>query len=265
MPFFAFDPYNLLSAALLAVGIQAVFFLFAATLKTDKVTDLSYSLSFIVLALILLIGNESWAAPQILLCVLITVWGLRLGGYLFLRILRIKRDRRFDGIREKPLRFAVFWIVQAQTVWTVMLPAIVFLSLNSVRQPGIHFWVGGLLWLFGFAFEGVADLQKFRFKNRSENRDRWMQQGLWKYSRHPNYFGEAMCWWGIFIISASGLNGWMWATVAGPAFLTALLLFGSGIPPLEKKADQKYGGDEAYQLYKRRTSIFIPLPPKRNP
>ena len=261
--FFSFDAYGLLSTLILAFGIQIVFFLFAAILKTDTVTDLSYSLSFVALALIVLLAAGGRTATQILVCMLIVAWGLRLGGYLFIRILRIKKDRRFDGIRENPMRFAIFWFAQAVTVWTVMLPAIIYLGMDAAPAAGALVWIGAIVWLAGYLIETVADAQKTRFKNDPANASRWIQSGLWKYSRHPNYFGEAACWWGIFLIVIPALSGWLWVAVVGPVFITLLLLFGTGIPPLEKRADEKYGGDADYQAYKRRTSLFVPLPPKR--
>ena len=110
--------------------------------------------------------------------------------------------------------------------------------------------------------ESVADAQKSAFKAR-ENRGRFITSGLWRYSRHPNYFGEMLVWWGLFVFAVPFLDGAAFAVVIGPVFITLLLLFVSGIPLLERSAEAKYGDDPAYREYKRGTSILVPLPPRR--
>jgi steroid 5-alpha reductase family enzyme len=263
MLFPGFDTYNLLTAALLALGIQAVFFFFAALFKTDKVTDLSYSLSFILLAVLLLAGRRKAFPLQVLLTGMIVLWGLRLGIYLLVRILHMKRDARFDGIRESRPKFAAFWFLQALTVWVVMLPATLFLSLKQAPAPGPAVWIGALIWLAGLVIESLADIQKYRFRVNEANRGRWIEHGLWRWSRHPNFFGEILCWAGLFVLAAPSLVGWMWIALAGPLFITVMLLFVSGIPTVEKRSEASYGADPEYRGYKERTSLLIPLPPRR--
>ena len=108
----------------------------------------------------------------------------------------------------------------------------------------------------------MADAQKSAFKEKEENSGRFIASGLWRYSRHPNYFGEMLVWWGLFLYAVPVLHGAAFAVVIGPVFITLLLLFVSGVPPLERSADEKYGDDPAYREYKRRTSILVPLPPR---
>jgi len=124
--------------------------------------------------------------------------------------------------------------------------------------------VGFLLFVAGLLIETFSDAQKFRFKRKPENRNRWIQSGLWRYSRHPNYFGEILLWWGLFLVILPGLTGWQWLTVFGPISITILLLFISGIPLLEKSGDEKYGDNPEYQAYKNSTSLLIPLPRRRS-
>jgi steroid 5-alpha reductase family enzyme len=193
---------------------------------------------------------------------LVLVWALRLGGYLFRRILRIKVDHRFDGMRDDPLRFARFWLLQAITVAVVLLPVAYLLDREHPPHPGAWAIAGTGLWLAGLVLETVADAQKSAFKSKDENRGRFMAGGLWRYSRHPNYFGEMLVWWGLFVYTVPVLHGAAFAVVAGPVFITLLLLFVSGIPPLERSADQRHANDPAYREYKRRTSILVPLPPR---
>ena len=187
---FAFDPYNLISTLVISFAIQIGFFLLAATFKTDKVTDLSYSLTFIILALLLLFTNQTFFTTQIIIALLIIIWGIRLAVYLFSRILKIGRDSRFDDIRDNFLKFAGFWTLQAVSVWIIMLPSTV--ALSSETNPDVV-WLAGLglfVSCIGLIIETTADYQKYVFKNDPNNRGTWIQSGIWKYSRHPNYFGE---------------------------------------------------------------------------
>jgi steroid 5-alpha reductase family enzyme len=119
-----------------------------------------------------------------------------------------------------------------------------------------------VIWFGGFVVEAVADAQKSAFRAKDENRGRFIASGLWRYSRHPNYFGELLVWWGLFVFTVPVLHGAAFAVVIGPIFITVLLLFVSGIPLVERSADEKYGSDDAYREYKRRTSILVPLPPQ---
>ena len=245
----------------IALAVNGAFFAFAAARRTDVVTDLSYSLTFALLAVVLLFAGA--AEPvQLVASLLVVVWAARLGIYLFRRIMRTKVDHRFDGMRDQPLRFARFWLLQAITVAVVMLP--VSYLLDQDDPPGLGAWsiAGAAVWLAGLLIEAVADAQKAAFRAKEENRGRFVASGLWRYSRHPNYFGEILVWWGLFLYVVPALHGAAFAVVIGPVFITLLLLFVSGIPLLEKSADEKYGSDAAYRDYKRRTSILVPLPPR---
>jgi steroid 5-alpha reductase family enzyme len=250
----------LLSFAI-SLAVNAAFFAFAAVRKTDVVTDLSYSLSFALLAIVLpfLGARES---VQLVASLLVLVWAVRLGGYLLRRILRIKVDHRFDEMRDDPVRFARFWLLQAISVAVIMLPVSYLLDRDAAPGFGIWALAGAFVWLVGLVIEAVADAQKSAFKAKSENRERFIANGMWRYSRHPNYFGEILVWWGLFVYAVPFLHGAAFAVIVGPVFITLLLLFVSGIPLLERSADAKYGDDPAYRDYKRRTSILVPLPPR---
>ena len=245
----------------ISFAINAAFFAVAAIRRTDLVTDLSYSLSFAVLAIVLAFLGAG-EPVQLVASALVVIWAVRLGGYLFRRIRRTKVDHRFDGMREDPLRFGRFWLLQAIAVAVIMLPVSYLVSRDEA--PGVGAWaVAGIaIWLVGLVIETAADQQKSAFRSSPENRDRFIASGLWKYSRHPNYFGEMLVWWGLFVYAVPFLDGWSWLVVTGPVFITLLLLFVSGIPLLERSADEKHGDDPAYREYKRRTSILVPLPPR---
>ena len=251
----------LLSFAI-ALVVNALFFAVAAARKTDVVTDLSYSLSFAVLAIVMPAAGAG-EPVQLVASLLVLVWAARLGVYLFRRILRIGVDHRFDGIRESPLRFARFWLLQAIAVAVIMLPVTYLVARDAVPDFGAWAPLGVAIWLIGLAIETVADAQKSAFRSRAENDGRFIATGLWGYSRHPNYFGEMLVWWGLFVYAVPVLAGAAWAVVIGPVFITLLLLFVSGIPPLERSAREKYGDDPAYAEYRRRTSLLVPLPPRR--
>jgi len=250
----------LLSLAV-ALAVNGAFFAVAAARKTDVVTDLSYSLTFALLAIVLPFTGAR-EPVQLVASLLVVVWAVRLGAYLFRRILQMKVDHRFDGIRDDPLRFARFWLLQAITVAVVMLPVSYLLDRESPPALGVWSLAGAAVWLAGLLVESVADAQKAAFRAKDENRGRFVADGLWRYSRHPNYFGEMLVWWGLFVYAVPVLHGAAFAVVIGPVFITILLLFVSGIPPLERSADERYGSDAAYRDYKRRTSILIPLPPR---
>ena len=240
---------------LVSFFVNACFAVFAIVRKSDRVTDLSYGLSFISIALILYVSDGSRSLFSLLTVVAITLWGLRISTYLFIRILKTKKDKRFEGIREKPGRFLRFWIFQAVSVWLIILPSLVGFSIAD-GPIGTVSVVGVVMWLVGFVTETIADQQKYSYKKKNPNG--FISSGLWRYSRHPNYFGEALVWWGIFVLVYPFLSGYLYLVVLGPVTITTLLLFVSGIPLLEKSYDAKFKNNKEYQLYKRKTSIFIP-------
>jgi steroid 5-alpha reductase family enzyme len=262
---FLFDPYNILSTLIVSFAIQALFFAFAASLKTDKVTDLSYSISFAILSILLVVVNRAYAPAQLLAAALVFVWAVRLGTYLLSRILKIGKDARFDDKRGNFLVFLRFWVIQAIAVWVIMLPVTTLISLRSVTFLGAIPLFGAAIWVIGFAIEVTSDAQKYAFRNDPKNNGRWIQSGLWKYSRHPNYFGEVVLWWGLFLLALPSFPASLLFTVVGPISITLLLLFVSGIPLLEKSAEVKHGKNPEYQAYKGRTSIFVLMPPHREP
>ncbi|KAJ0971632.1 hypothetical protein J5N97_019591 [Dioscorea zingiberensis] len=255
------DSHFLAFTALVTVGYQLVFFIVTALLKFDKVTDFAGSTNFIILGVLTLSIKGAWHFRQIVLTVLVVIWGLRLGLFLLMRILQWGEDRRFDEMRNNLGKLAGFWIFQALWVWTVSLPVTVVNA--SDRDPSVQAQdiIGWVMWAIGITIEATADQQKLMFKNSPVNKGKWCNIGIWRYSRHPNYFGEILLWWGIFVASTPILHGAEWLVIFGPLFLTILLLFVSGVPLLEESADKRYGGVEEYRLYKNTTSPLVPLLP----
>lgn len=247
----------------LSLLIQLLFFVPAYFWKTDKLTDLSYGLTFIMLTLISLGRNSEASSMQIILTVTIVVWGLRLISYLLYRILKIKKDSRFDEMRNSLLKFGSFFLFQGVSVWLIMIPSILFLGKNIEDKWNWISLLGLMIWAIALIIETIADLQQFQFRSKKENRDKFISSGIWRYSRHPNYFGEMMCWWGLFIYTLPYLRGWEFLGIIGPTWISFLLLFVSGIPILEKKNDERYGNNKEYQEYKRRTSLLVIWPFKK--
>ena len=186
---------------------------------------------------------QQYNGRQILLTVLVTLWGLRLSGYLLTRILVVGVDKRFDGIRENPVKFLVFWIIQMVWVYILGLPVVFVNSpLAPLKDFGAAEIVGAIVFAGGLLLEAVSDHIKFTFKLRNKGaKNGWCEVGPWRLSRHPNYFGEICLWWGAFIVSASILEGAKWITVITPLAVTCIILFVSGIPMLERSNDKKYG------------------------
>lgn len=244
---------------IVALGINLIMFIPGYLFKTDKLTDLSYALTFIILTLASLILSEI-SALKIILFAMILIWGLRLGIFLYIRIRKIKYDKRFDGIRESFSKFLRFWVLQGLAVWVILIPTLYFMNSDSNSV----YWIGLIIWAFGLTIESIADIQKFSFSQNTKNKDKFINIGLWKYSRHPNYFGEILCWVGIYFFVFSSLADLQKIiALASPVFIIILLLFVTGLPPLEKSADNKWGKQQDYKEYKRTTSILIPWIPKR--
>lgn len=250
-----------------ALGLSIVFnlvmFLIAYKQQTDKLTDISYAVTFVALTVYVVSTADALLTASWILFCMVVLWAIRIGGYLFMRIRKIGRDKRFDDKRSDFVKFLSFWMLQAVTVWVVMLGVISFFA-EGVK-PITGFMIAGIvIWASGLLIEAVADWQKFQFMQKKSNKNKWIASGLWKYSRHPNYFGEIAVWFGVYVFVVSGLEGSaQYIAMASPLFITFLLLFVSGVPLLEKSADKRWGKDKNYQKYKKTTSIIIPLPIKK--
>ena len=178
--------------------------------------------------------------------------------FLFTRIQKAGKDDRFDEIKPLFVRFLNVWTIQALWVTFTAAAALVAITTSTRKEMDCYSVIGALVWLFGFIFEVAADAQKSRFNADPANKGKFIQTGLWARSRHPNYFGEIVLWIGVAIIALPVLQGWQWVAMISPIFVTLLLTRVSGIPLLEKKADKKWGGQEDYESYKKKTPVLIP-------
>jgi len=239
---------------IISIMINLIMFIPAFIFKTDKLTDLSYSITFIVLILFTSLISE-FSLLKLIVVLMITIWALRLGIFLFMRIRKMQKDKRFDGIRESFLRFIKFWILQGVVVFIILIPALFFIIGDASKV----WWLGLIIWVSGILIESTADFQKYFFKKDKKNKDKFISKGIWRYSRHPNYFGEICCWVGLYIFVLPSLS-WSQAMIAllSPVTIILLLIFITGIPPLEKYADKKWGKLKEYKEYKKKTSILIP-------
>jgi steroid 5-alpha reductase family enzyme len=206
----------------------------------------------------LLSSRQQVSICSTIVAIFVSIWTLRLGTFLYKRIVKSGEDRRFSEIKKSLPKFLMTWTLSALWVFLTTVNAITIIVLNSQDPLGLVFLLGFVLWILGFAFEAVADKQKKSFSELPKNKDKFITQGLWSISRHPNYFGEIVLWIGIAIISLPLLSGWQFLTLVSPVFVYFLLTKISGLPFLEDKAEKKWGGDKDYLEYKNNTPILVP-------
>lgn len=249
---------------LFGLGVTAAFliqwlaFIPAFKAQTEKYYDLTGALTYISITVLLVLLTPGVDARGLLLAAMVVAWALRLGSFLFRRVRKHGKDDRFDEIKPSFVRFLNAWTVQG--LWVVLTAAAAWIAITSATRVALDWWalVGFVVWAFGFGIEAVADNQKGRFKADPANKGRFISTGLWSKSRHPNYFGEIVLWIGVLLIAVPVVEGWQWVALLSPVFVAFLLIKGSGIPLLEKKADSKWGGQADYEAYKSSTPVLIP-------
>jgi steroid 5-alpha reductase family enzyme len=253
----------MLIAAITIMCVMVATWLLSLLLKNASIVDIVWGLGFAITSWVLAITIDGDSTRQILLAVMVGSWGLRLGGYLAKRNIGHGEDWRYKAMRKKKgARFGLISLVtvfglQGVLMWVVSLPVMFG---NSDATPGVGplAVIGVMVWAVGLSFEAVGDWQLVQFKKDPNNAGKVMQTGLWSLTRHPNYFGDALLWWGIGIVGAetgTGVVGFI-----GPVVMTVFLLRVSGVPMLERSLMKRR---EGYAEYAARTSAFIPRPPKR--
>ena len=243
-----------------AFVVQWIVFVPSFWARTERFFDLTGSLTFIGMTAVIVILTPMMDARGWMLAAMVVVWAARLGAFLFSRVRRSGGDDRFDELKESFLRFGQVWTLQG--LWVTMTAGAAWIAITAQHRVGIDAFavIGLIVWLIGLGFEVVADLQKSGFKADPANAGRFIDTGVWSWSRHPNYFGEILLWIGVAIVTLPVLQGWQWVALASPVFVTALITKVSGIPLLEAKADAKWGGQPDYEAYKAKTSVLIPRP-----
>ena len=227
--------------------LMNIFYFLSLKFKRKDVVDIAWGLGFLIVSLFNLFLSHDFQQTKFILAFLIFLWSLRLTIYIYLRNKNKKEDFRYKNFKNS--YFSVF-LFQGFLMFLVSLPA----TLYNRFDGGVSFYgfVGLLIWVVGFYFETVGDLEMFFFKKDPENKGKILRSGLWKYTRHPNYFGEVTMWWGIWILTI-GSTYWYLGLI-GPLTITYLILKVSGIPLLEKK----YEGNKEFEKYKKETPSFFP-------
>lgn len=255
---FAGVPVTLVCVAI-AFAIQWVAFVPSYLLRTETAYDLIGSISYLATLWFAVMAAGAWQLRSLLVAAAVSLWTLRLGVFLFLRIRKDGKDGRFDDIKTDAGRFFVAWTLQGLWVYLTLAAALTVVVQTQDVPLGLRDALGLGLWAAGFAIEGIADRQKSVF--RAVHPGRFIDTGLWAWSRHPNYFGEIVLWSGIALVASSTLHSWQWLALISPLFVTVLLTRISGIPMVEKRADARWGHDPAYRSYKRGTPVLLPWPP----
>lgn len=237
-----------------------IVFAFAWRIGRLDIVDIAWGGAFIIAAVTsLMLGL---AGPlQLVVTALVVIWGARLGYYILKRVIGSKEDPRYTEMRLKWKGNAAInaytrvFLVQG-ILAVIVSAAVITINLSNVTELGVWTLSGASIWIIGFLFESIGDAQLKRHLANADNKGKLMTSGLWRYTRHPNYFGEATQWWGIWVIALSVPFGWL--AIVSPLLTTYLLLFVSGVPLTERRFEGRPGWSE----YKQRTSKFIPLPPR---
>ena len=249
-------------SAILCFGIQMTAWVPASFLQTERFYDLTGGLTYIILAIAtLMLGakEEGPSTRELIVTVLVIIWAIRLSSFLFLRIHHTGKDGRFDDLKTSPVRFLIPWSLQGLWIFVTMNVVIVINS-QAGTSPELTAWdaMGVVLWTVGFCVEVVADRQKSAFNAKPENEGRWIDEGLWSISRHPNYLGEILLWSGIALFGVPCFSGLEWAAWASPVFVYLLLTKVSGVPILDRRGLEKWGEEPEYLEYRSSTPMLFP-------
>ncbi|MBA3733426.1 DUF1295 domain-containing protein [Patescibacteria group bacterium] len=236
---------------------MCLWFVLSLLNKRNDVADTAWGLGFVLLSWVSFYLGQAHGARGLLVALLVSIWGIRLAWHIHRRNKGKVEDYRYAKWREEwgkwfYLRsFGQVYLLQGVLLFLIVLP-VLLINKNIGQNLGILDSVGLAIWILGFVFESVGDAQLAQFIKNTTNKGKLMQSGLWHYSRHPNYFGEVLMWWGIWLIALSVPSGFL--SIIGPITITILILKVSGIPMLEKKMEE----NPEFAEYKRRTSMFIP-------
>ncbi len=245
----------------LAFAINWLAYIPAVIKQTEHYYDLVGGITYISVIAVAVALSGDLDLRAMLVAAMVMVWAVRLSSFLFLRISKAGKDSRFDELKTRPLRFLMAWTIQGLWVLLTAAAALAIIT-GGVREPlGVIGIAGIAIWAAGMLIEIVSDRQKSVFKADPANEGKFINVGLWAWSRHPNYFGEILLWTGMAIVAVPVLQGWQWVTLISPVFVAFLLIKISGIPLLEDKADERWGGQADYEAYKRQTPVLMLKPP----
>ncbi len=247
------------NAILLAFLIHWLFFIPAYLLKTEKFFDLTGSLTYISIMVYVVYtkNNLQEQLGSIILASLVILWAVRLGSFLFLRIKKAGEDKRFREIKTSFARFFLLWTISGMWVSFCSMCALTAIASNDGVILNNIFYIGLVTFIIGLSIEIIADSQKTKFRKDPKNKDKFINEGLWAKSRHPNYVGEITLWTGVAIMSFSSLEGWQYVSLISPIFTYLLLVYVSGVPQLTASGQKKWGHLESYQDYIKNTPTLI--------
>ena len=247
-------------AVCLAYLIQWFLFIPAYVFQTEKFYDLSGGLTYITVVIFSLAVtlDADINVANLIIAIFIIIWAIRLSSFLFLRISKDGEDKRFRSIKPNLTQFFMTWTLQGMWVSLCSMCALTAINTGRLEVMNIFFVIGACLFIIGLYIEIKEDNQKSRFRSIPENRDRFITEGLWSKSRHPNYFGEVLLWSGIAVMSVSALEGLQYITLISPIFTYLLLVHVSGVRMLEARANIKWGQDPEYKNYVENTPMLFP-------
>ena len=240
--------------------IHILLFLPSFILKTEKYFDITGTIAYVSIVIYVIFefkrANVTISFQSIVISAMVLIWALRLGIFLFIRIFKFKNDSRFDDAKKSFFKFLRFWMISALWVFLTTINAMTLIINNQNGDLFSSLTIGIFVWVIGFLIEFIADLQKYNFRKKQKHD--FIDTGIWKYSQHPNYFGEITMWIGIAIISLTNLIGVQFFTLISPIFVYLLLTKVSGINLLDASAKIKWGKDQRYIEYINTTPKLIP-------
>ena len=254
-----------LTAGGVVLGLIVLLWLLSLALRNSSLVDIFWGTGFVIVAWVAFaLGGDGYLPRQLLLAALVTLWGLRLSLFILWRNWGKPEDFRYAKWRQESgprwwwVSFFKVFLLQGILLWIISAPLVVAETAPLPASLGLLEGLGVLVWAYGFFFEAVGDWQLARFKADPANRGKLMDRGVWRYTRHPNYFGDAAQWWSFYLIAAATGVGAL--TMFSPLIMTFLLVRVSGVGMLEKTLKDSKPG---YREYMERTSAFVPLPPRR--
>ena len=253
---------SLIFCAIYSFSIHWIFFIHGYFYQTEHYFDLTGSISYLAAVTIGFTLNPSSDPRDLIIGLLIVIWAMRLGTFLFMRVKIDGKDKRFTVMKTEFVWYLMTWTIGGLWVFITMAAGLAAITSNETTALSWPAFIGICLWIFGFMIEIIADKQKRDFKKDTNKRHAFITTGLWAWSRHPNYFGEIVLWIGVTLIALPVLSGWQLATLLSPVFVYVLLTRISGIPLLENRAQKKWGSDPDYIAYLERTPELILKKPK---
>lgn len=252
----------LLYCVLISFTIHLIIFIPSAIMKNEKFYDFTGMIAYLSIIIFAIqqkyIQIHSIDIYSLVLSLLISIWTLRLGIFLFYRVLKVGEDIRFKDVKNNALKFFVWFSISSLWVSLTTMAAMNVVTSKNYNKDLTLLCIGTIIWIIGFLFEIISDYQKIKFKNNASNKNKFIDSGLWSISRHPNYFGEIVLWIGIYIITLPSTSGLEYLGIISPLFVIILLNKVSGINLLEASADKKWGSSKEYQKYKKITPKLIP-------